>query len=276
MKNKQKSSLIKRIAVSVFGIPIILGANIAGAFPFLILLTIIMLFAAWEFYKMIEHTGYQPVKMIGLLTLVLFNFSLYLINFNLLLFSLLISFSILLMIELFKTPFNPISNISSTFFGVLYSGLLGSLIIIRQMDYYYEFSGKHIINHMFITIWICDSMAYFYGRFFGKKLLFEKISPKKTWEGSLAGFFSALLCSVLLKTIYTSFLSLADAIILGVIIGLFGQIGDLAESMLKRYCKFKDSSNILPGHGGFLDRFDSSLFTGIFLYLYIVLRLSFC
>jgi phosphatidate cytidylyltransferase len=116
---------------------------------------------------------------------------------------------------------------------------------------------------------VCDSAAYFVGRAFGRHTLFERVSPKKTWEGAIAGFFFAVGAFLLARFLVLPYLSVSDALICGTIVGLFGQIGDLAESLLKRDAGVKDSSQLIPGHGGVLDRFDSIMFVAPLIFLYL-------
>jgi len=131
------------------------------------------------------------------------------------------------------------------------------------------FSGGYLIISIFITIWICDSAAFFLGTAFGKHKLFPRVSPKKSWEGSIAGFIFALLTMIALKYIILYSFSFVDALITGIIIGSVGQIGDLVESLIKRDAGVKDSSNLIPGHGGIFDRFDSLMLSSPVIYLYL-------
>jgi phosphatidate cytidylyltransferase len=124
---------------------------------------------------------------------------------------------------------------------------------------------------IFFSVWLSDSAAYFIGKSIGKRKLYPRISPKKTWEGAIACFIAAVISFPLLIKLFLNDFPIIHTIIIGAIIGIFGQIGDLAESQLKRDAGIKDSSNIIPGHGGFLDRFDSILFIGPIIYLYLVL-----
>ncbi|RCK75900.1 MAG: Phosphatidate cytidylyltransferase [Ignavibacteriae bacterium] len=211
---------------------------------------------------------------------------------QLLLIVFILSILLILIIELFRNNGSAILNISSTLFGIFYIALfMGTLVGIRELfipnsfplDRYsnifepftngniekiYMWGGYTVIS-IFCIIWICDTMAYFGGMLFGKHKLFERVSPKKTWEGAIAGFIFAIVASILAKYVLLEYLTLIEALIFGLVIGTIGQIGDLVESLIKRDAGVKDSASIIPGHGGFLDRFDSLLFVSPVLYLYL-------
>ena len=200
---------------------------------------------------------------------------------------------VILLVELFRNKPQAIMNAASTVFGVSYVSLfLGTLVGIRELfvpaDFpvyaHFQVAGLPVTPEMeqtiyrwggltviaiFASIWICDSAAYFSGRAFGRRKLFERVSPKKTWEGAIAGFVGAVLAFVAAKALVLPYLSLSSAIICGSIIGVFGQLGDLAESLMKRDAGVKDSSALIPGHGGILDRFDSLLFVSPLLFFYL-------
>jgi phosphatidate cytidylyltransferase len=129
--------------------------------------------------------------------------------------------------------------------------------------------GGFTVIAVFASIWICDTAAYFGGKTFGKHLLFERVSPKKTWEGSVCGFVFSVATMIAARYLLLGYLALHQAIILGVLIGVFGQIGDLIESRFKRDAGVKDSSSLIPGHGGVYDRFDSLVYVAPIVYLYI-------
>ena len=153
----------------------------------------------------------------------------------------------------------------STAFGVIYVGLpIAFLIPIRFKD---PESGFHWIFVLFLVIWAGDIFAYFTGRTMGRHLLFPTISPKKTWEGAVAGFAGSLLAAA----VYTHWVwkraDLTIVLILAGLIAIAGQVGDLAESAMKRGANLKDSGSILPGHGGILDRVDALLFGSVVLWM---------
>lgn len=122
-----------------------------------------------------------------------------------------------------------------------------------------------------VSIWICDSAAFFLGTAFGKHKLFPRVSPNKSWEGAIAGFIFAIITMITAKALLLNELTLIDSLIVGIIVGSIGQLGDLVESLFKRDAGVKDSSALIPGHGGILDRFDSLLLTAPAVYIYLFL-----
>ncbi len=200
---------------------------------------------------------------------------------------------LILVIELFRNRGSALANISTTLFGVGYVSLfLGSLVGLRELfvpaDFpvylhfsipgpavpedvaatIYRWGGLTVIS-VFASIWCCDSAAYFAGRAFGRHKLFPRVSPNKTWEGAVAGVVFAVAAFCAARALVLPYLSAGSAILCGLIVGGFGQIGDLAESLLKRDAGVKDSSTIIPGHGGVLDRFDSLMFVSPLIYFYL-------
>lgn len=196
-------------------------------------------------------------------------------------------------IELFRNRPSPIMNIATTLFGVVYvSFFFGTLVGLRELfnpfdipvpRYFPEAAsfadpsvavaldrwGGLTIVCLFASIWLCDSAAYAVGIPLGKHKLFPRVSPKKSWEGAIAGLLAGVAGMLAARSWFLPYLTLTDAIVLGFIVGGLGQIGDLVESLLKRDASVKDSSNLIPGHGGVLDRFDSLLFVSPLVYLYI-------
>ncbi len=200
---------------------------------------------------------------------------------------------LLLAVELFRNRGSAMLNIAATIFGSMYVSLFfGSLIGIRELfvpeDFpvYAHFSitgvavgeeavatidrwGGWTVVVLFASIWACDSAAYFAGRAMGRHKLFVRVSPNKTWEGAVAGLLFAVGTFLLGKALLLPYLTPGQAVICGLIVGLFGQLGDLVESLLKRDAGVKDSSTLIPGHGGVLDRFDSLMYISPLFYFYL-------
>jgi len=210
-----------------------------------------------------------------------------------LLITLLLSIAILSLVELFRNNGSAILNLSTTIMGILYIPLFfGAFIGIRElfipldfpfvrffpndygllnptnMETAYRWGGYTVIS-IFAMIWICDSAAYYGGMMMGKHKLFPRVSPKKSWEGSIFGFIFAILSAVGAKMLVLPYLTITNAVVIGFIVGTIGQMGDLVESLIKRDAGVKDSSNLIPGHGGMFDRFDSLLLVAPIVYLYL-------
>lgn len=208
---------------------------------------------------------------------------------------LLLSVVIVLLVELFRDKGSVFVNVGYTMLGIFYIGLFaGSLLGLRElygMEFPYWLIQQHLdltagysdefvrattyawggmtMISIFATIWMCDTAAYFGGKAMGKHKLFVRVSPNKTWEGAVWGFAIAVVTMLVAQHFFLPYLKFHQAVIIGVIIGTIGQLGDLVESLFKRDAGVKDSSSLIPGHGGVFDRFDSLLFVAPILYLYI-------
>jgi phosphatidate cytidylyltransferase len=157
-------------------------------------------------------------------------------------------------------------KIAFTMSGTLFvAWLLAHLILIHRWE-----GGRFYIFFIFAVIWLGDTTAYYVGKNLGRHKLAPDISPNKTVEGALAGLAGSVMGAFIAKWWFLGQLSSRDAFILGALLGLAGQLGDLSESLVKRSAAVKDSGNIIPGHGGFLDRLDSLIFAAPVLYYYII------
>lgn len=289
------SELIKRVLVAIVAVPVSILIIYLGGTLFFVLVAIISSICLWEFYLMAEKSHSHPNKTLVIIMGVVFLSIFWFFHFPMALILLLIGFAVLvvalLISELWSNKPNKILSISSSISGIFYITLsfifmlavrnFSNFIIylqsysiesIKVSDKIYLFTDTDsawFLVSVLITIWICDSAAYFIGKKFGKNKLFERISPKKTWEGAIAGFVFAIISFFLVMKIFIPAFPLIHSLVLGAIIGIVGQFGDLAESQLKRDVKIKDSSAIIPGHGGFLDRFDSILFVMPVVYIYL-------
>jgi len=172
--------------------------------------------------------------------------------------------------EVFLYSESSTQNISFNLMGFVMIGccLTESLINIR-----FAYNGFYYTLLLFLSVWICDTFAYFFGSKFGKTKILPAISPNKTWVGSFSGIigsfivaFSFYYFDVIFDLSYN--INMIDVVAISVITGIFGQLGDFAESIMKRQVNIKDSGTILLGHGGFLDRFDSIIFAAPLFYIY--------
>jgi phosphatidate cytidylyltransferase len=261
-----------RVIVAVITIPVIITAAYLGSFYFFVFVLAITLISYYEFCNMVKNKDVYANLTLGFIgiTAILLNFYRAFIS----IYSILLFFIIILFfVELFRNRKSALLNIGTTLAGVFYLGLFGSAIIqIREfypnVGEMYE-RGAYLMISIFASIWLCDSAAFWGGSKLGKHKLFQRVSPNKSWEGSIFGFLFSILVLFLAKILILNFLSITNALIIGAIIGIFGQIGDLIESLIKRETGVKDSSALIPGHGGMFDRFDSLFYASPVILLYL-------
>lgn len=265
------NNLTQRIITGVLGAAGIIAGVCYSEWTYFAVFFIICFFSLLEFYKLVGLDGMIPQKAFGTLCgILIFIFS-FLIErgtlhyrFYFLIFPMV---SCVYLIKLYKKfERKPFTNIAFTFLGILYVAVPFTLLNIAAFEegkYNYE-----IIFGCLFILWASDTGAYFAGTFFGKRKLFERISPKKSWEGFFGGAVLALIFTYGLSEFFHS-LSFLQWFIIGLIIIVGGTFGDLVESLLKRSIEIKDSGSSLPGHGGFLDRFDGLLISAPFIVAYL-------
>jgi len=261
-----KKNKILRVITGVIISLISFAAIIAGgAYLFALLLVIISL-CSREFVKILRHKGFHPSLSIVSFFAIVFATLTFFHKFDMV--SSMLTFAIMasFLTVLFRGRQPYIVNVATTILGALYCGWLPChLLLIRQigLERISAFQvginqGLFLLMFVFIAVALTDIGAYYFGVKFGKHKLAEVISPKKTVEGAVGGGACAILAS-LLGIFYTN-LTLPQAFFAGLIITISAQLGDLSESLIKRDAGVKDSSDILPGHGGMLDRFDGYIF----------------
>jgi phosphatidate cytidylyltransferase len=215
---------------------------------------------AIEFYAMLRSDAKLPNELIGTITAGAYPIVYQIWHFDGLLITTVISATVLLVWYAFYVP-SRITDVAVTLFGSCYTGLmLTSLIQVREV--LPSFWGGLLVFGVLLSVWANDAFAWFFGSRFGKHKLAPRISPKKTWEGFLFGLFASMAVWVLMSFLPGFALGWGWALFLGFVCGIFGVLGDLVESRIKRSTGHKDSGNLLPGHGGFLDRCDSLLIVG--------------
>ncbi|WP_171595743.1 phosphatidate cytidylyltransferase [Marinifilum caeruleilacunae] len=234
----------------------------------------ITLLASYEFYKLIQKNNCVPQIATGLIGAGLLFTSCFAYTYynNASLFALFVPLLVLIpIIEMYRKKENPFGNIAYTFMGLLYVALPFSLLNFLVFPFGDNQFHWEILMGVFVLIWANDTGAYLVGVNFGKHRLFERISPKKSWEGSIGGAVITLVIAYLIS-LYTKDLNTIEWIATGVIVVVFGSMGDLVESLLKRSINIKDSGTIIPGHGGLLDRFDALLLVSpmIFVLLQVI------
>ena len=278
MENKKFKDLAVRTASALVMLLVFVGAVLWSKWSALALFAVIMVGGLVEFYSLCRKKGYQPMYVLGILASVCLFSLIPIVATNtetgywlaLLAFVLLfILVPAVFMCEIWRKSETPIANIATTFMGVMYIALPMSLLVYipQLLDKKADWNPWMLLAFMAI-IWANDVFAYMVGIAFGKHRLCERISPKKSWEGFFGGLVGAVGLAVLFGYLTDGYMIRWG--IMGLIAALTGVAGDLVESMLKREAGVKDSGKIMPGHGGFLDRFDALFISVPFVVLYLV------
>ncbi len=274
---RKSSNLTQRLITGILGAAAIIAGVAVSEWTYLLVFFIICLLTLLEFYNVVGLDGLAPQKaygtVCGMLIYLLSFFiegrfplwgkplptEMYLLIFPLVFF--------IFMIKLYKKfERKPFTNIAFTFLGIIYIAIpfaLLNVIAFRDGQYNYQ-----TVLGFLLILWASDTGAYFAGTLFGKRKLFERISPKKSWEGFIGGALLAMTFAYLSSRFMVS-LAFHQWMIVGVIVIVGGTFGDLIESLLKRSIEIKDSGHALPGHGGFLDRFDGLLISAPFVAAYL-------
>lgn len=257
--------LTKRVIVAFFGIPLLISATYMGGWYFYSIIIIVSTVSLWEFYTIQKNKNIFPQRITGLIAGLIILTGVQTGAWHLTGLLVLIFMMLILATEMFRSHKTVSANIGVTILGIIYIPLfLAAFLYLRSyVDNLFpgvSQAGFKFIMMIFISIWICDTFAYGFGRMIGKHKLYEKVSPNKTMEGGIAGIVGSLLVLGLVKQMNVLPLSWMQAAGIGLLTGVVGQAGDLVESWFKRDAGVKDSSNLLPGHGGMLDRFDSIIF----------------
>jgi phosphatidate cytidylyltransferase len=250
----------KRLAVAAVLLPLLyLYVMRLPAVYFFYLLAAVTLAAQWEFYAMYQVSGL--LKYTGLASGIAVLYASFYAkdSFMTVLFaSVMMIMALRLLVK--KTPLYSLHDLAAPLTGILYApGLLAFQAQLRQF-------GPEWIIFLYATVWASDSMAYYIGKGYGKKKLYREVSPNKTVAGAFGSLLGGSIGALLLKVALTLAISPAQAVLIGILTGFISIIGDLIESMFKRDAGVKDSSILIPGHGGMLDKIDGSLFAGPVLY----------
>lgn len=268
---RKYNNLTQRIITGLFGSAVIITCVCLGPWYYFAVFFLICFLSLLEFYTLAGFDGMVPQKALGILAgVIIFSLSFFIemdilsYRYYFLIFPLI---SCVYIVKLYKKfERKPFTNIAFTFLGVFYVAIPFTLLNIAAFEFG-EYNFEIIFGSLFI-LWATDTGAYFAGTLFGKRKLFERISPKKTWEGFIGGAILALIFAYGLSQFF-ELLTVTQWFIVGVIIIIGGTFGDLVESLLKRSIEIKDSGNALPGHGGFLDRFDGLLISAPFIVAYL-------
>ena len=279
MTDKVKNFFVRALSGVVMAV-VVIGAILLSPWSYGALLLLIMLGALCEFYRMTKKSGVSPQHILGVvMALVIFAMcymmaagSLLDFNSDKIFLALGLYFIVLLptifVCEMYRKSSSPIANIAATILGLVYVALPISLMCFLPMLRGDDWSPLIALAFIFI-IWANDVFAYLVGSAIGKHRLFERISPKKSWEGFFGGVAGAIGMSVLAAYVMDD--SVCVWIGLAVVASITGVFGDLVESMFKRSIDMKDSGKSIPGHGGWLDRFDALLISVPFVFVYLLI-----
>lgn len=276
MTLQKYSNLTQRIVAAVIGVPLIIFCIFYSPYTYWILFLAISILTQYEFYKLIGLNGNLPLSIYGTVCGAVLNALTFFIELGYLEFRWYFLIIPLLTITFFiklyrKGDPRPFESLGYTFLGIIYVAVPFALVnelIVSENGF-----KSYLLMGFLLVLWVSDSGAYFAGRFFGNRKLFERISPKKTWEGFIGG----ALASITAAWIYAQYFSQLSAwkwVIIAIIVVITGTLGDLVESLFKRSIDIKDSGSIIPGHGGFLDRFDGLLLSMPFIVTFLKIFVS--
>lgn len=275
-----KSNFLQRAITGVIFVAVLVGCILGGPISFTILFALISALTINEFGNIVNRMEHmrmnKPISILaGLFLFLCFGYIGVVPGANEIFIPYLFLILYLFISELYKKQPNPLNNWAYAMMSQIYIALSFALLNVLA---YHSSATESVSQYnpilplsIFIFNWVNDTGAYCTGMLFGKHRLFERISPKKSWEGSIGGAVFSIIAAIVLAHFFT-FLSTGVWIGLGLTVVVFGTWGDLTESLMKRTLGIKDSGNILPGHGGMLDRFDSTLMAvpAAVVYLYLV------
>jgi phosphatidate cytidylyltransferase len=264
----------RRLYSALLFVPLLfVGIRYSSPWLFSLLIGAVALFARWEFLSLYfpDTSSIRTKGLACLITAVL----LIVVHVGVpeKLFAGLLGIVALILAGFFISPIvtkHRLPGWAAYIFGMLYVGLLlGYFILLRNLE-----NGVALVFFVILVTWLSDTGGFFVGKTWGKHPLAPRLSPKKTIEGLLGGVLFSVAGAILSQFTFVPFFSFGQCVMLGVGLALFGALGDLAESAIKRSVSVKDSGTMIPGHGGVLDRVDSLLFTGPAMYYYVMFSLS--
>lgn len=269
-----------RTASGILFVPLLIALALAGGVAFLAFVMLQTALGLTEFYRLMRAKGHQPVAWLGHLAAIAVLAIAYRPHTPFGGFLLTGSLMLLLAVALRHPERRGIvESMAVTAFGVLYVGWLSAhFVLLRELPWRAGLAyvdGMKLVLFAFLLTWSCDTGAYLVGRRFGRTRPFTHISPRKSLEGVIGGFVFAIVASVIAAATFmrpdggAPWLTVSQAVAVGVVVGLGGQVGDLVESLLKRDADAGDASDLIPGHGGVLDRFDSLYFGAPLVYHFL-------
>lgn len=269
-----KSNFVQRTLTGVVFVATVVGCILWNQISFFLLLFSVNLLCLLEFYELVlpdkswleKYLGIILGSLIFCMFAMVFSADLSLAWY----YNLIPVFLLLFVVKLFEKTHNEFSTLAFQLLGLVYITM--PIVLLTKLGYYnaYDYIPSLPLG-FFILLWTSDTGAYLAGRSFGKTKLFERVSPKKTWEGSIGGTLLSLAVAYVLSRFFDD-VSTTDWMVMAFIIVVFGTFGDLFESLLKRNLNIKDSGTLLPGHGGVLDRFDGLFLSVPAVFFYLMLN----
>ncbi len=275
------NNLLKRTLTGILFVSATAALILINQWTFLAFILISNIWLNIEFLRIVKSDDSKPAIFSTIVTgcfAILLAFTSLLFNLNPAIYWLILVPVLFIFIEeLFQNKNNPLRNISFAIMSLFYISLplILSMQLVTGNSFYFQVAEKNfqpeLLIGVLVLIWIFDSMAYATGVPLGKHKMFVRVSPKKSWEGTIGGAIFTILAGVFMHN-FISIINSYDWVVISVLVVIFGTIGDLIESLFKRSINVKDSGDFLPGHGGLLDRLDSFIFTIPWIFIYFIIR----
>jgi phosphatidate cytidylyltransferase len=263
-----------RVASGLLFVPLLILLARVGGLAFVAFVALEVTLGLIEFYRMMRGRGLRPYRRLGIVSALGVLWVCFRPHTPQAAFLLTAVLLLALALELRRPEARQrVEDLAVTWFGVLYVGWLSAhFVLLRELPWRagtaYADGASYLLLAFFLT-WSCDSVAFAVGRQFGRNRPWTRISPRKSVEGAVGGLVAALAAALIARRWFAPYLGVRDALVLGLLVGIAAQVGDLVESLLKRDAAHGDSSDLIPGHGGILDRFDSLYFAAPLVYYYL-------
>ena len=261
-----------RAITAFFFVLVMFGSLMLGSYVFTLLILVLSMLALDEFYHLVSTPSVKPQKITGIILAISIYLPVYQYAVkqqslqNLLLCVPLVI--AIIIVELYRKQPHPFHNIAYTLLGVIFVAI--PFYFFYALAFIDGIYNMHYPLAFLVLLWASDTGAYLFGSQLAKRKLFERHSPKKSWEGFIGGVFTCVLVALAISYYFTE-LPCAHWLVVALMIAVVGTFGDLSESMLKREVSVKDSGSLLPGHGGILDRFDGLLLAAPLVFVYLIL-----
>jgi len=255
--------LVKRVLSALIGAPLIIFACWWGGYPFLALVLVVGVLGVMEFYDIVAYKGVRASRGAGIVATIVLLVCVFFDNEQKVIVPTFLFLFLIVGQIIKKDRSSPLISVGATLLGFFYvAWLISYVILLRNLE-----DGRFWTIVLFLVTWSTDTMAYLVGKSVGRKKLAPYISPNKTIEGFWGGVLGSVLFSSVMGWIYA--IPPLWSLLFGLVMGVWGQLGDLGESLFKREVALKDVSGLIPGHGGILDRFDSFLFNAPLMYYFL-------